>query len=521
MTEGFGPRLGTAARRPEGEALIVRTRTFAVAKPDALQRPSQPRPLLFQAKLRISQAGDASEQEADRIAARVMRSQASPTPCACGGEGSCPKCGGAGKASASAGLFRTAVTAPARYDAPPLVREVLSAPGAALDPASRAFFEPRFGHDFRNVRIHADDRAGASASAVDARAYTVGRDVVFAPGQFAPGSEDGRRLLAHELAHVVQQTAGGTPELARIPTEGGARDGRYTFSTNCGWIDWSHANPSLTQQLIQRVQQASDALRAAGTAATPTTGRFSTPTMTSGAAGVVLSSASLRVRLLRPLSASEVNEVALSIFRTISMAFEMQQLWTDFVASSSFAQEDLPSNLIAFYMAVRGFSRQDIITFCGGLDAAGSVAEYQRNHNFVRNFSFTPVGATGPWPAELSTINDSAAASLYETERIFATQGTDTFSFCPMYRVVGTIGETDLFILSVGGKTFRDTDDLRVVPTFRARPTTSGRYGHVNSLQVRPARSSDEAKLRAAGLSWPFDVPEPVLQCLTSQGNPG
>jgi hypothetical protein len=168
---------------------------------------------------------------------------------------------------------------------------------------------------------------------------------------------------------------------------------------------------------------------------------------------------------------------------------------------------------------VSGFSRQDVTTFCGGFDMSGSVAEFQRNHNFVRNFSFTPIGATGPWPAELSSINDSGAAALYVTQQISTTQGTDSFTFCPMYRVVGTIGETDLFIFSSGGTNFSAADDLRVLPTFEARPATSGRYGHINIIKVRPARSTDEAQLRRASLNWPLDLPEPVLQCLTSQGN--
>jgi hypothetical protein len=82
---------------------------------------------------------------------------------------------------------------------------VLASAGHALDPSARAFFEPRFGHDFGNIRIHADGSAAASARAVDAHAYTVGRHVVFGHGKYAPDRAEGRWLLAHELAHVVQQ----------------------------------------------------------------------------------------------------------------------------------------------------------------------------------------------------------------------------------------------------------------------------------------------------------------------------
>ncbi|MCA9968944.1 MAG: DUF4157 domain-containing protein, partial [Anaerolineales bacterium] len=99
--------------------------------------------------------------------------------------------------------------------APPIVRGALRAPGRPLDAATRAFMEPRLGHDLGTVRVHTDGQAAASARAVQARAYTVGRDVVFGAGEFAPETAVGRRLLAHELAHVVQQAAGVPLRLAR------------------------------------------------------------------------------------------------------------------------------------------------------------------------------------------------------------------------------------------------------------------------------------------------------------------
>ena len=79
--------------------------------------------------------------------------------------------------------------------------------GQPLDRDTREFMEPRFGHDFSQVRIHTNARAAESAQSVQARAYAVGGDVVFGPGQYAPGSSDGKRLLAHELTHTVQQGA--------------------------------------------------------------------------------------------------------------------------------------------------------------------------------------------------------------------------------------------------------------------------------------------------------------------------
>ncbi|HLG14203.1 MAG TPA: DUF4157 domain-containing protein [Blastocatellia bacterium] len=85
------------------------------------------------------------------------------------------------------------------------MHEVLNSPGQPLDTHTRAFMEPRFGHDFSQVRVHADTRAAESARTVNALAYTVGSDIAFGGGEYAPGTKGGRRLLAHELTHVVQQ----------------------------------------------------------------------------------------------------------------------------------------------------------------------------------------------------------------------------------------------------------------------------------------------------------------------------
>ena len=99
---------------------------------------------------------------------------------------------------------------------PPIVQDALRSPGQALDPATRAVMEPHFGHDFSQVRVHTDSEAADSARAVNARAYTVGRNVVFGAGQYSRGSREGQKLIAHELAHVVQQ--GFTPQaLQRQP----------------------------------------------------------------------------------------------------------------------------------------------------------------------------------------------------------------------------------------------------------------------------------------------------------------
>ena len=91
--------------------------------------------------------------------------------------------------------------------APSIIDDVLRSTGQSLDTPTRKFFESRLGHDFSNVRVHAEWRAAESAEAVNALAYTVGQDMVFGRGQYSPQTTSGRTLLAHELTHVVQQGA--------------------------------------------------------------------------------------------------------------------------------------------------------------------------------------------------------------------------------------------------------------------------------------------------------------------------
>jgi hypothetical protein len=94
-------------------------------------------------------------------------------------------------------------------EAPPIVGAALRSPGQPLDGPARAFFESRFGHDFSRVRIHTDRNAAESVNAVNAFAYATGYDIAFAAGEYAPRTSRGKRLLAHELSHVVQQAGGG------------------------------------------------------------------------------------------------------------------------------------------------------------------------------------------------------------------------------------------------------------------------------------------------------------------------
>jgi hypothetical protein len=155
----------------------------------------------IRAKLEVSHPSDPEEQEADSTADRIMRSHASAgavaaSACTCSEEESCACSGGQKIARSAAGA---ASAAPHGF-----LRSLHSSAGQPLDRHARAFFEPRFGRDLSNVRVHSDATAAASARAINAHAFTAGSDIFFAPGRYAPSSEDGQRLLAHELTHTAQ-----------------------------------------------------------------------------------------------------------------------------------------------------------------------------------------------------------------------------------------------------------------------------------------------------------------------------
>ena len=150
----------------------------------------------LQRKLTIGESKDPLEQEADRIADQVL---AAPSHSAVSG--------------APPRIQRFAGQATGEVDTVPTsVERVLTSSGRPLDPALQQDMGQRFGHDFSQVRVHSGAAAEQSAQDVSASAYTVGHNIVFGTGRFAPGSSEGQRLIAHELTHVVQQ---GASPLAR------------------------------------------------------------------------------------------------------------------------------------------------------------------------------------------------------------------------------------------------------------------------------------------------------------------
>ena len=194
-------------RRP-GEAAVTRAHLLqrTIGNQPMLQRASvTPAPL--QAKLRIGAAHDPLEREADRVADQVLRMPAPGVAAAVAPPQLSRKCA---ECEEEEKLQRKSAAPQAAPKAPAIVHDVLRSPGRPLDSATRAFFEPRFGHDFSGVRVHADGQADVAARSVDALAFAVGRDVVFGAGHYRPDTDAGRRLLAHELVHVNQQNAGRT-----------------------------------------------------------------------------------------------------------------------------------------------------------------------------------------------------------------------------------------------------------------------------------------------------------------------
>ena len=212
--------------------------------------------LPIQTKLRVSEAGDVHEQEADRVADQIMRMpeptlQRSCAPCATGGT-SCPECD-----TEKDHLVQRAVESHSNHSGLSVGDNFLSGlgPGQPLDPATRAFMEPRFGHDFGDVRLHTNAKAAESAAAVNAQAYSVGKDVVFGSGYYAPTSTAGQRLLAHELTHVVQSRASSRPAVRRQST---------TTSTTLT-VPPNICNPSQSREIAPAVTTAQQWLRAADT----------------------------------------------------------------------------------------------------------------------------------------------------------------------------------------------------------------------------------------------------------------
>jgi hypothetical protein len=211
-------------------------------------------------KLAVSTPGDPAEREADAVADRVTRMPAHQL-------GSSPAARSAPPAGPPIQGKRRAADGSGTGAVPAVVEGVLTSAGEPLSAEVRAFMEPRFGHDFGHVRIHTDAAAAAGADAIAARAFTHGHRIAFARGEYEPASGTGRQLLAHELAHVLQQASGAGGIDRAVHQIGSARisidygdvvghdspaehqqqiEGRYTALTGKPGLDVSAAVAALT-----------------------------------------------------------------------------------------------------------------------------------------------------------------------------------------------------------------------------------------------------------------------------------
>jgi len=162
----------------------------------------------FQSKLTINQPNDFYEQEADKVADKVMRMPSGDNlffpPKSAVSSIIQRKCAH-GEEEEDTPQMKGEFSSGAGKAAPPVVSEVISSPGQSLDAGTKQFMESRFGYDFTDVQIHNNSMAHQSSSDIHALAYTHGRHIVFGAGQYRPTTEPGKRLLAHELTHVIQQ----------------------------------------------------------------------------------------------------------------------------------------------------------------------------------------------------------------------------------------------------------------------------------------------------------------------------
>lgn len=185
---------------------------------------------LIQTKLTVSEPGDSHEQEADRVADEVMRMAAPAHNTAvpqiqrkcdsCEEEEISRKTDEEEKEEETP-VQRKAANQNASPNSSFAKGEISTGNGQSLPASARSFFEPRFGSDLSDVRIHADAEAARTASDLGARAFTTGRDVFFNSGQYAPDAFEGRRLIAHELTHVFQQNEAGETQIHRQGDGGG------------------------------------------------------------------------------------------------------------------------------------------------------------------------------------------------------------------------------------------------------------------------------------------------------------
>ncbi len=211
-----------AARESKGSAEASRTTVLRRPPGEREMREWSRGPAKVQAKLAIGPVDDPLEAEADRVAEHVLRA-----PNVDGSK----QTGELKRPGHTSGHARGVLSGSG-------ADEVLPFGGRPLDTETRAYFEPRFGYDFSRVRIYPDEKAAESARSIGALAYTAGPKIAFGGGRYQPATGEGRRLLAHELTHVVQQG-----HATAVAGSGGVR------------VSAGHATPSIQRDTPSGTQQ--------------------------------------------------------------------------------------------------------------------------------------------------------------------------------------------------------------------------------------------------------------------------
>jgi hypothetical protein len=314
--------------------------------------------------------------------------------CECGGdfEAECAEC----RADRLAGQ-REAISAEAGSEAPPIVDEVLRTPGQPLANIARKTLEPSFGHDFGQVRVHNDSKAAESALAVNALAYTVGSHIVFGAGRYAPGTDGGNRLLAHELTHVIQQ-AGSAPI-----------GGPLQFSFGLG----ARLQGPLGRCVIQRDggsdPGASGQGSAPATSPDPAPASPAAPGVTPATAlpsGVDLKGASLSFDLPgdKALSSSTKVDVVTTDSTTVTLAVTASSLQVSFsppILIKPLLLQNMQWSGLNYNFATASTS----VALTGGMTSPESQARQTISESFLQLISGTPLAAPGYNP-----INDADLA---------------------------------------------------------------------------------------------------------------
>lgn len=211
----FARRPSEKPAPPAPHAATRSSGTTPAASPAARPAPPPALPAYASPPVRVSQPGEGIEREAEAHAAAVApASTPDPTPTA----PPLPPAPASGETDATASAPDSATAASSAPLLPAYAAGRVAerrGRGEPLSPDARAPLEGHFGRDFADVRVHTDAEAARLTAALGARAFASGRDIYLAPGAFAPDTEEGRHLLAHELAHVVQQDGEAAPVLAR------------------------------------------------------------------------------------------------------------------------------------------------------------------------------------------------------------------------------------------------------------------------------------------------------------------